>query len=82
MALSLRFFELRHGWPILKKLPSVSNSPFVIRLNLPLSFAIFAREDDLKEAFLHTWVSSNDKFLKSIFNFQSIALPDWSGRVT
>ena len=31
------------------------------------------REHDLREAFPRTWVSSNDNFLKSIFNFQSIA---------
>ena len=32
-----------------------------------------AREDDLREAFPHTRVSSNDNLLKSIFRFQSIA---------
>ena len=32
-----------------------------------------SREHDLREEFPHTWISCNDKFLKSIFNFQSIA---------
>ena len=31
------------------------------------------KEDDLREAFPHTWISSNDNILKSIFNFPSIA---------
>ena len=35
--------------------------------------SIEAGEDDIRVAFPHTLVSSNDSVLKSIFNFQSIA---------